>query len=258
MIHSHLALVFGLCIGYGIIHHQTLCFKRTFIFVLVCLLRADPRNVDYATSVVELALPYLKTLDDLEGKPGITAKRLQWLKLIFNGDWRSERVVHHCHLGCPCGSRNGYEVKLKATAIYTSFILGTRPPVPALSKWLKCGQTARWFWMASSIHQLLQKGFELLFGLSQHRDASLRSACAELDKELASLVSADETSAAQAAFMLPDLPLPKVIRVRALKATNWLLGEHTLVDLCIAICSTRPSEYFAEWLFAEQKATCLI
>ena len=54
-----------------------------------------------------------------------------------------------------------------------------------------------------------------------------------------------------------DLPIPKILRVRALKSATWVLSESMLVDLCVSIYATQPAERMLTWLFKQQKVSWL-
>lgn len=56
-------------------------------------------------------------------------------------------------------------------------------------------------------------------------------------------------------FAIPDLPIPKILRVRALRASQWLLSDETVSDLCVAIVSTQAAEQIAEWIYFQQHET---
>ena len=160
-----------------------------------------------------MTLPFLQEYADLclhGGSAGL-ARKLDDLLTIFNGDWRSSDLTHHCSLACACGCRNELEVKLAAVRLFSTIIVGCRPPVPALSKWLRCSQAARWFFLASAIHGLLPRGFDLLYGVSRKQ---LRLACADLDADLRNRASSTGADVSEhttgSAFTLPDLPLPSL------------------------------------------------
>lgn len=203
-----------------------------------------------------MALPFLHVVEDLEAQENHVHEKIRWLQIIFNGSWQSTTPIHYCGLACPCGASSPEEVRHMAQKIFCGFILSSRPPIPALAKWAKCGLTARWFFLASCVHSLLQRGIDELYGISSRN--SLQSACQELGHELSVLANDGNTSSdtstldAVSAFALPDLPIPKILRVRALKAANWLLSEHAVADLAVAIAATEPAESIVEWLFREQ------
>ncbi len=169
------------------------CGKHFCSFQGMSVPRPSEENQRYAREMVNLSLPYLHRIEELDsdGSDLRLAQKIHWLLLIFNGNWRSTRLVHHCSLSCQCGCSSPSEVRYRAVAIYTGFVLGSRPPIPALSKWCKCGLTARWFLLGCGIHQLLQRGFDLLYGISSK--SAWRSACEELGQELSSLVSGTRT-----------------------------------------------------------------
>lgn len=184
---------------------------------------------------------------------------VDYLLLMFNGDWRSSRIAHYCQLGCRCGCRTKEEVVAKAKAALLGVIFATRPSVPALSRWLKCSKTAKWFWVASALHQILPRSFQSLYNVKVSGDvqSTLTQACLDLDNDLRQLVappgnSAPEAAAAGGAFMVPELPVPKIVRARALKAVQWIIAPDTLCELCVSVFSTAPAERIIIWLFKQQ------
>ena len=164
-------------------------------FAACLAMRPSQSDHEYAQEVVNLSLPYLRRVEDLDatGSGQRLAQKIKWLLTIFNGNWRSKRLVHHCSILCDCGCSDPQEVRFRAVAIYTGFVLGSRPPIPALSKWCKCGLTARWFLFGCGVHHLLQTGFDLLYGISSKRASALKSACAELGQELSALANGVRT-----------------------------------------------------------------
>ena len=75
-------------------------------------------------------------------------QKIELFLCVFNGSWRKSKpsdLVHYCHLNCRCGGRRGIELGNLAAELYIEVILAGRPSVPALSRWLKCAKTAKWF-----------------------------------------------------------------------------------------------------------------
>ncbi len=176
---------------------------------------------------------------------------------MFNSDWRSERIVHHCWLGCPCKSMSKKEVAMKAVAALIGLVFASRPAVPALSRWLKCSETSQWFLLASSIRNILPRSFKSLYGLHSKPTLPLQKACLELNRELRQIVQSSGNQGGVLegsgdALFISEIPAPKVMRARALKSVSWLVGDSTLVDICISVCSTEPAEYLSAWLFKHQ------
>ena len=202
---------------------------------------------------MELSLPYLQSVSENQsGRETKLAHMVKWLLVIYNGDWRSPTPIHHCKLGCECKCESPAQLRLKAMTVFVAFVMGSRPAVPALSRWLKCVKTARWYWTTSAIHGLLQRGYEGLYGLSHS------AACEELTQEMKEFVEdgrgalAPARDGAASTVFSAELPVPKILRVRALRSVTWLLSDSMLVDLCVSICSTRPAEHMLEWLFKQQ------
>ena len=81
--------------------------------------------------------------DDDDNDSTLDAETLQKFLNIFNGNWKSSIITHHCSVLCPCnGTKN---IGKLAGELFAQVILGARPVVPALSRWLKCAATAKWF-----------------------------------------------------------------------------------------------------------------
>ena len=156
-------------------------------------MRPKPADRTYAEGIVNLSLPFFHMLEDVheddKSSKASLKQRLDWLLTMFNGDWTSSTIIHYCSVRCACGCKNPREVRMKATAVFVGMVLGSRPPVPAVSKWGKVGQTARWFLLASCLHGLLQRGFQLLYGKKK-----LKTAAEELGEELAALSGAARTN----------------------------------------------------------------
>ena len=75
-------------------------------------------------------------------------ERMDRIKLflnIFNSDWKTETLVHHCSAYCPCGGRGRPAVAQLAATLFVEIVYFSRPPIPALNRWLKCSATSRWF-----------------------------------------------------------------------------------------------------------------
>ena len=67
---------------------------------------------------------------------------------IFNGDWKQwdpSDLCHHCHVRCACGGLRRAELADMAATTFIELVLFSRPPIPALSRWLKCSETAKWY-----------------------------------------------------------------------------------------------------------------
>lgn len=92
----------------------------------------DPRNAAFARCITNIALP--KQTD-----------RVELFLAIFNSDWSRRTLKHHCSLTCKCGGLSPPALAQLAATLWTEIIMCKRPPVPALSRWLRCADTARWF-----------------------------------------------------------------------------------------------------------------
>ena len=103
----------------------------------------------FAESVVKLALgKRLRGGDDKSEWRRKLDERIQTFLNIFNGDWKvwsPGGLKHHCSIRCSCGGMKGPELGSYAASLFTELVLCSRPPIPALSRWLKCSETAKWY-----------------------------------------------------------------------------------------------------------------
>lgn len=110
----------------------------------------DPPNAKrhrFAQSVVHLALAKQFAKPDSEWKRKFLRK-INLFLLLFNGNWKNwdrAGLVHHCSITCPCGGLRRQALADKAAECYVEIVLCSRPPIPALSRWLKCSETAKWY-----------------------------------------------------------------------------------------------------------------
>lgn len=214
----------------------------------------------YAESVLALAYPVWILNDDLDDddlekhrRRRILKEKLGWLKLIFNGDWRGP-LRHYCRLGCPCACGSAQAVRQKAVIVFLDVVLGARPSVPALSRWCKCSKTATWFFLADAIHKLLSLGYRRMYGQDRFQvESRLNNAVMDLQQSTDPIST---QSGGANSFLMSDLPVPKILRARALKSVSWLLDPDTLTELAIAVSVTRPVELMLHWLFDQQHVSC--
>ena len=95
----------------------------------------------YTRTLVEIVYGYSRLDPESELYIDITM-----FLCIFNGNIRDpRRWVHHHTLGCPCGILSLSELRSLAALTYVKVVFRTKPPVPALSRWLRCLDTASWF-----------------------------------------------------------------------------------------------------------------
>ena len=76
------------------------------------------------------------------------AARLDLFLEIFNSNWKhtgTQDLKHHCRVGCPCKCVSRTELADLASSLYVELILFGRPPIPALNRWLRCRETAKWY-----------------------------------------------------------------------------------------------------------------
>lgn len=103
----------------------------------------------YAHTVLRKTVKQMRDPKYLEELPAdVAAARQEQLRMflcLFNGDWRSPVPRHYCSMSCPCGGLPKGELLELAASTYCQVVLCSRPPIPALSRWLKCAATARWY-----------------------------------------------------------------------------------------------------------------
>ena len=107
-------------------------------------LRPSADDLAYTKNLLQL----LFDMDSLKEGDSVL-ELLQTFMVIFNGNIRDRRLAvalrHHCHLGCPCKCNTLQDLKKLASRTYLAVVMKTRPPIPALSRWLRCFDTACWF-----------------------------------------------------------------------------------------------------------------
>lgn len=102
----------------------------------------NPSHAAYSARLVKLALK-----SRLRADTGALWKKAEQFLTIFNGDWRdwsTKGLLHVCSMHCRCGYTGGGLAE-QAASIYVELVLSSKPPIPALSRWLRCGETAKWF-----------------------------------------------------------------------------------------------------------------
>ena len=102
----------------------------------------DPRNRTYAEHVLRHA-----GVGNSTGGKDRTQKgeRLTLFLTVFNGDWTSKMPTHHCSVFCHCGGMPREQLVELAADLFVEIVLNCKPSVPALNRWLRCAETARWY-----------------------------------------------------------------------------------------------------------------
>lgn len=163
------------------------------------------------------------------------------------------------------GGASKKELRIMAKLLFCQVVLGSKPQVPALSRWMKCRATAKWFYFAFSVRGIYLHGSTSLYKLKGTKKKSLQTECAELQANLNELVQASSSgpvshqtdSSAAGVFMLPDLPVCKIMSVRARKSADWVCHPSSPLNLAISLQATEPATDFAHWLFAQQREPLL-
>lgn len=168
-------------------------------------------------------------------------------KTIFNGDWRCwkpQDLRHYCVMGCKCGCKTEHELKTKAVLLYCTVVLGTRPKVPCLSRWVRCSMTTGWFLRAFLVHGIYLHATKALYNMQPNKSKN------PIHQDLGALVA--DFAAEGEAWILPEMPECKIMRVRSKKAVEWVLSPEAPVDLAWSLTVTAPIDHFSIWLFAQQ------
>ena len=108
----------------------------------------DPANGRYAKSILKIAGCCSSELEDSDESREAKARRKERLDLflaIWNGDWRNPVPTHHCSVYCACGGCGSDKVAELAANLYIEIALSSKPRIPALNRWLRCLDTARWY-----------------------------------------------------------------------------------------------------------------
>lgn len=112
----------------------------------VVYVKPDPSWSFFSQRIAELSLKELrKPKDSDDSGSEERRKRIQLFLDIFNSDWKSPTLRHHCSVYCPCGGLPQAELAELAASLFVEVVFFSRPPIPALNRWLKCSATARWF-----------------------------------------------------------------------------------------------------------------
>ena len=101
----------------------------------------SPADLAFSKAMLKIAFSGRRK-QDLDDDASMNKQTKLFLQ-IFNGNWKSRSIVHHCSFQCPCkGTR---DLGKLAGELFAAVALGARPVVPALSRWLKCASTAKWY-----------------------------------------------------------------------------------------------------------------
>lgn len=120
--------------------------------------RPDDVHLRFAKRIMDLTLPVrLRKLQDMydstespqwKTRISVLEQRTKLFLTVFNSDWTNSSassLQHCCYLGCPCGGLDRRKLAQLAASLFCEIILASRPTVPALSRWLKCSKSTKWF-----------------------------------------------------------------------------------------------------------------
>ena len=112
----------------------------------------NPPHADwrkFASRVVQISLSKrLQKDSDQSNTRQKLDKLIRKFLTLFNGnwkDWSPQGLQHHCHVQCECGGLRPHDVAEAAATTFVELVMFSRPPIPALSRWLKCSETAKWY-----------------------------------------------------------------------------------------------------------------
>lgn len=130
--------------------------------------RVSSTWLDYAKTIMQISMPARsrKMTDFLDGqgsgtlneneRGALLQRRLNLFLSIFNGNWKDpNNICHYCGVGCPCGGLKSKDLAELAAGLYVEVLLASRPTVPALSRWMKCAKTSKWFLWATQFRNTL-------------------------------------------------------------------------------------------------------
>ena len=117
---------------------------------------SNPEHIKYAKKILDMTMSVriakLKYCLDESGnmtntkKMSLLQQKVDMFLAILNSNWKSPSSLwHHCTMGCPCGGLPQHQLAEQAANLFVEVVLASKPGVPALSRWLKCSRTARWF-----------------------------------------------------------------------------------------------------------------
>lgn len=116
----------------------------------------DPAHQRYARAITEIALT--KRLHQGKGRDNEWSRkfraRIEMFLLLFNGNWKDSRstaIRHHCSMKCKCGGLSQQNLAEAAATVFIELVLCSRPPIPALPRWLKCSETAKWYLLGAHL-----------------------------------------------------------------------------------------------------------
>ena len=113
-------------------------------------------DLAYAQAIMDLTLSVrLRKLRDyyeddvsMREKCSTLERKTNLFLAIFNGNWKDtsqKGLVHHCFMGCPCGGLTPAALRQVGADLFVEIVLASKPSVPAVSRWLKCSKSAKWF-----------------------------------------------------------------------------------------------------------------
>ncbi len=145
-------------LGFGSTFYDVILQCHAYVRSSMRVVYSHPRDCDlaYAKAIMDLTLSVrLRKLQDyyqdqgaMLEKSSILEKKTKLFLAIFNGNWKDTSrngLLHHCFMGCPCGGLTPAALIQVAADLFVEIVLASKPSVPAVSRWLKCSKSAKWF-----------------------------------------------------------------------------------------------------------------
>ena len=199
----------------------------------------NPEHNKFSELVVKMTL--LDGLDASDVQSARTRDLAAQLLRIFNGDWTSLQIYHHCKLGCGCLSE--LDSLARAKAAVAEVLFSRKPSIPAISRWTSCVKSSRFYFLANSCHRLLSESFQRLYPSSRQsfdEQAAKGSLVPVSEDELLCMPSSES-----ALFQRKQ-------RHRAKRAHGWLVSRSMTLEVAVATLLTSTADRLLFWIFSTQ------
>ena len=138
---------------------QAVAFIRTNMVVVFDA--PDPAARKFSHEIMRMTLLQRDDSDEDDKTGTLKQKKQDRIALflnVFNANWKNTKVIkHHCSVFCPCGGLSRDKLADLAASLFVEIVLFGKPPIPALSRWMKCWKTAMWFMNLSCIWLVVLK-----------------------------------------------------------------------------------------------------
>ena len=146
----------------------------------------------------------------------------------FPGAWNSRHLVYRCTGGVSCdgGATCRRDAIQNATRLLLKLVLGSKVPVPALSRWMRFGPTAKRVAIGLAMHGIFAVCAPAKHN-KPHPDVGAVGAANEADSDWHALHGE-----------------------RVQRTCEYLNASNTLSELLVAIICLRPGERIAAWIMS--------